>query len=135
MPLRTPAPISILSPGSSLAAMFASPVGSYTAAGIAAPACSTSKNTWPPSIATGFVLTLHRTKPAVYAFATRRSSSLCRCMLVPWFERNTIDPSNSSSGCKIDSADETISGFSPRTPMKTGSGPCGAINTRPCIWS
>ncbi|HEX6067878.1 MAG TPA: hypothetical protein VFZ05_03675 [Nitrososphaera sp.] len=132
MPLRTPTPISILSPGSSFAAMFARPVGSYTAAGIDAPFCSTSKNTWPPSIATGFVFTEHRTSPAVYAFTACRSSSVCRCMLVPWFERNTIEPSSSSSGCRIESAEETTSGFSPRTPIKTGSGPCGAIRTR--LW-
>ncbi|MEM3159772.1 MAG: hypothetical protein QXJ74_03215 [Nitrososphaera sp.] len=131
MPLRTPTPISILSPGSSFVATFARPVGSYTAASIDAFCCSTSKNTWPPSIAAGLLFTEQRTNPAVYALTARRSSSACRCMLVPWFERNTTEPSSSSSGCSIESADETTSGFSPRTPIKTGSGPCGAIRTRP----
>ncbi|WP_415281031.1 hypothetical protein [Candidatus Nitrososphaera sp. FF02] len=46
-------------------AMLARPVGSYTAAGISAPACSTVNMTWPPSIACGFVFTIQRINPAV----------------------------------------------------------------------
>src|SRR5262249_43477208 len=45
VPLRTPQPISILSPGSSMRAVLLSSVGSYTAATIWQPFCATEKNT------------------------------------------------------------------------------------------